>query len=563
MWQITAALLAIGSICAAQTSANQKAAVAPAEDPDAKCAGCHQQIYKHYKQTPMAHASGPAMDGLLAGEFTYELSGVHYKLSLQDGKAWLSYDRPSSDPTRALNGRQELLYYIGSGKRGRTYLFERDGFWFESPVNWYAKKQLWDMAPSQIGVHEMPLTMLVSPDCLHCHASQVQESLPGSRNHYRDQPFLQSGITCASCHGDATAHLAQNGKGPILNPAKLDAERRDSICLQCHLEGETAVARLGYSMNSFHPGDRLFDQSVFFARDKKSDGSARSTSQWEALLQSACKRKSGDRLTCSTCHDPHESPAPEQRVEYFRQKCLTCHGGATFVAKHHPEQQDCASCHMPALTAANVAHEQVTDHRILRRPGLQMASLNATVQSSPNDLKTIGGIPAGDREFGLAYAQLATAGNPDLIAPAIHRLLAAEKLEALGTADATLHTELGFVEQLQGDRKAADQQYRTALHTDPADSAAAGDLALLLAQSGDFATAAQLWHTVFTNDPTQLTAGLNLVIAECKLGNNQAANSALDRLLLFSPDDAKARQLKQSIAMKPCVSQESSGRPVH
>ncbi len=306
-------------------------------------------------------------------------------------------------------------------------------------------------------------------------------------------------------------------------------------------------------MNSFRPGDRLFDQAVYFARNKKSDGSARSTSQWEALLLSACKRRSGDRLTCSTCHDPHESPTAEQRIAYFRTKCLTCHGSPSFVAKHHPEQQDCASCHMPALTAANVAHEQVTDHRTLRRPELLINSLNNPTQSGSSDLQTIGGVPADDRGFGLAYAQLATAGNPDLVAPAIHRLLTAEKSEAQEAADPTLHTELGFVEQLQGDRKAADQEYRKALRADPADSTAAGDLALILAQSGDLATAAHLWQTVFTNDPTQLTAGLNLVITECRLGNSQAATTALNRLLLFSPDDTKARQFKRSIELKPCV----------
>ena len=554
----TAVLLACCLLCLCYTGRSQTAAVraevpAVSADPDAKCAACHQQIYEHYKRTPMAHASGEAKDGLLAGAFTHAPSGVQYKLSLQGGRAWLSYQRTSADPLRSLNGQQQLLYYIGSGKRGRTYLFEREGFWFESPVNWYTKKQVWDMAPSQIGVHEMPFTMLVSPDCLHCHASQVQESLPGSRNHYREQPFLQTGITCASCHGDASAHLAQNGKGPILNPAKLDAERRDSICLQCHLEGETAVARPGYSMNSFYAGDRLFDQAVFFARDKKSDGTARSTSQWEALLLSACKRKSGDRLTCTTCHDPHQSPAPEQRVAYFREKCLSCHGSPVFVAKHHPEQQDCASCHMPALTAENVAHEQVTDHRILRRPTLLLDNFHALTPAASNEPRPIGGVPAGDREYGLADAQLATAGNPSLIGSAIHRLQAAERSDPRQSADATLHTELGFMEQLHGDRKAADLHYRTALHADPADSAAAGDLALLLAQSGDFATAARLWQTVFTNDPTQLTAGLNLAIAECTLGDTKAAESTLGRLLAFSPDDTKARQLRQAIALKPCV----------
>ena len=30
----------------------------------------------------------------------------------------------------------------------------------------------------------------------------------------------------------------------------------------------------------------------------------------------------GDRLTCTTCHDPHSAPEPAERVAYFRSKCL-------------------------------------------------------------------------------------------------------------------------------------------------------------------------------------------------------------------------------------------------
>src|ERR1700761_3883049 len=210
-----------------------------AEDPDAVCAKCHQKIYDSYQATPMARASGAAVEGLLPGEFTHALSGVHYRLFLRDGRAWLGYDR---GPT--LHGEQELSYFIGSGQRGRTYLFQNAGFWFESPVNWYSKQRVWDMNPKSLDAREMPFTLKVDSACLHCHSSGVQPA-SGAVNHFGDRPFLYGGIRCQSCHGDATAHVASGGTAKILNPAKLPSVERDSVCLQCHLEGEMAVNKPG------------------------------------------------------------------------------------------------------------------------------------------------------------------------------------------------------------------------------------------------------------------------------------------------------------------------------
>ena len=35
------------------------------------CAKCHPSIYESYKHTAMAHASGPAEENFLAGDFVY------------------------------------------------------------------------------------------------------------------------------------------------------------------------------------------------------------------------------------------------------------------------------------------------------------------------------------------------------------------------------------------------------------------------------------------------------------------------------------------------------------
>jgi predicted CXXCH cytochrome family protein len=517
--------------------------VLAAQNSDAACASCHRKIFEQYEKTPMAHASGRASDGVIPGAFTHPASGIHYRLFLEDGHAWLSYERASIDASRELKGKEELLYFLGSGTRGRTYLSNREGYWFESPVNWYGKKQVWDMAPNYLNAREMPFTLPVDPGCLHCHATGVQPSLPQARNRFAGEPFLHGGITCESCHGDSAAHLNQGRQGPILNPAKLESVRRDSVCLTCHLEGEVAVVRRGRELAAFRPGDNLFDYAVYFVHKQEAGPTRRATSQWEALLESACKRKSGDALTCTTCHDPHRSVDAGERVTHYRNKCLSCHSDPDFVAKHHPENQDCVSCHMPRQTTEDIAHEQVTDHRIQRRPGLAFES---AIKS--DELATIGGVEADDRDFGLAYAQMAERGNHYAGVRALRLLHAAEMSNTLQESDTELHTQLGFLEQLNGDKKQATEEYTTALKENPLNGTAAGDLALLQAQSGDFLSASRLWGQVFENDPAQLAAGMNLAVAQCTLGDAAAATRTLQRLLVFSPDNAQARQFIAAMA---------------
>ncbi len=541
------AALVLGA-CGPRGAPPVMAAMAPSTSasPDAACAECHHAIYKQYEMTPMARASGPALDGLMQGSFTHAASGVHYRIFERDGVGWLSYARPATAAGGYLNGEVKLEYFIGSNTRGRTYLFERDGYWFEAPVNWYAKKRVWDMAPSYLSAREMPLTLPVEPNCLHCHVSGVAAALPGARNHFAEAPFAHGGIGCASCHGDASEHVRTKGKAAVLNPAKLDAARRDSVCLQCHLEGETSVFRLGHSLATYLPGEALFDSVAYFVHQGEIGPNGRATSQYEALLQSACKRASGDRMTCTTCHDAHASQTtatPAERVAYYRAKCLSCHAGTKFANEHHPEQRDCTTCHMPRAPSEDIAHEQVTDHRI------QIAGRGgAALPARSGALIPIGDEEASDRELGLAYAQMAHRGDRGSGETAQALLRKAEAQQAPGTKDAELHTELGFLNQEAGDIHAADHEYRAALEADVNDGTARGDLAVLFAQTGDYATAVRLWQSVFDADPAQSAAGYNLALGQCRLGRKDNAEATLKRLLSFAPDDRRARSLAAALA---------------
>jgi hypothetical protein len=97
------------------------------------------------------------------------------------------------------------------------------------------------MAPNYQRAEEMPLTLPIDSSCLHCNASNVQAALPDARNHYRSAPFETSGITCERCHGDASQHLAQSGKGPILNPGELAASRLLPACNRLNWRTRTST----------------------------------------------------------------------------------------------------------------------------------------------------------------------------------------------------------------------------------------------------------------------------------------------------------------------------------
>jgi hypothetical protein len=488
----------------------------------------------------MANASGVATRGFLPADFFHRESEVHYRVFEEDGTVKLTFERDSA--ARPIKGERILSYYLGSGRRGRTYLFEEQGYWFELPINWYSKRHVWDMTPAYQGTRKMPLTLAVDPGCLHCHTSDTASNLPQARNRYAGAPFNDAGISCEACHGNADSHLLSAGRVPMLKIRSLDPVRRDSICLNCHLEGQIGVTREGRQPENFRPGDDLFDFSIYFVRRREDGAGGRATSQWEALLKSECKQRSGDRLTCTTCHDPHGNPPPDRRIAFYRQKCLQCHSQHGFAERHHPENPDCTGCHMGRGATTDIAHEQLTDHWIQRHPAKEPAT-----RGVGGKLVAIGSESVTDRDLGIAYAQEAAFGDRGAERLAFELLRKAEKESSGARDDNELHARLGFLEQVEGKSDEAASEYRQALAANRYDETAAADLAFIEAQQHQYSSAVRLWKQVLDNDPAASAAGLNLAIVECSAGDPAQAREALERVLAFDPDNDEARNMRASL----------------
>jgi len=541
------ALFLVGGVFSQDTSSHIKDVPQPqvstTQPGSEACASCHAEIYNTYSNTVMARASGPAADGLEIGDFTHKPSGVHYRVFTQDGSVWMSYERSSE---KDFHGQRQLLYFIGSGVKGRTYLFSVDGFLFEAPINWYSQEARWNMTPAFTQATAMPMNLPAYASCLNCHTSGMRSPIAGTDNKFAGPPFAHGGITCERCHGSSEGHL--HGKGAIINPAKLSAERRDAICMECHFEGTTAVEQPGKHLYDFRPGERLSDFVHYFLRSSSEVQTPQALSQFEALSLSECKRKSGDRMWCGSCHNPHAEPAASEKAAYYRGKCLACHGEA-FAAKHHPDKADCTSCHMPALPSKDVAHTQGTDHRILRYPTAQVLPQlqvrGAPLASFPKSDENL----ATTRDFALAWETLAERGVDDAARNSSEYL---RKALSEQPDDPALLSAAGFVEQLRKNDKEAQELYERALKVDPLDNEAAANLGMIEARSGNLRRAVELWQGAFARVPYRSAIGMNLAIAFCTAGQKDVARRFIERVLEFNPDYSKAKSMSEQMNAGQC-----------
>jgi tetratricopeptide (TPR) repeat protein len=512
----------------------------PVREADASCAQCHEKIFKGYLATPMANASGVATDNLKSGELLHKPSGVEYEVLSLHGKATLTFR--TSAGSSELN-ELPLSYFLGSGHLGTTYLYSINNYLFESPIAWYAASQGYDMKPGLAEMQTMPPPLPMQSGCLRCHMSSVQFSDTGTINRYQGLPFLHTGITCEACHGDSQQHVLTRGKAAVVSPPHLDANRRDSICISCHLEGDVSVQRAGRSALNYRPGDSIFNYLSYYVRaDAKL--TARGVSEVEQLDRSTCKSSSGDKMSCTSCHDPHYTPDAQHRGGFFRSKCLACHNEPEFALKHHPENKDCTSCHMRRTGAINIPHVAWTDHRILKLPEEPSAE---QASKEENELVPLFAAESNERDRAMASYQSLMEGNRSFEATAWSQLKAQQAAIA---NDKEALDALGNLSVERGNFQVGEQVFRRVLELDPHDLTALSNLGILLAKQGKVKDAIPLLKSAFDRNLDIPALAMNLARVECMTGDGPAARSTLSTALFYCPNLEDMRRLLTQ--MKSC-----------
>ncbi len=367
--------------------------------------------------------------------------------------------RSQRDP--ALSGKKRLAYFVGSGATARAYLLADDGFLRGSRRLLHGRREVGTLNFPATPAYEYPYTTRpVLPGCLSCHASGVNV-IAGTQNRFASPPFREGGVACERCHGPGEAHIA-DPRTPMINPARLAPARRDSVCAQCHLNGEVRVMRAGATWQTYKPGDLLRDSVVAFVRAGAAPG-MRVTSHFEKLAQSACQRASGDKLWCGTCHDPHSVPAPAQRVAFFRAKCMTCHSATACAAPRavrDARRDDCIACHMPKGSVTDAQHVVYTDHSIPRRPRTALGP-----PAGDPELAPFGDTLASPRDIALAYAILAVRDRSAALQSRARELL--EECEKTSPNDSEVLLYLAEIYRKNGLDDRAAPLYERAMKLDP------------------------------------------------------------------------------------------------
>jgi predicted CXXCH cytochrome family protein len=519
---------------------------------DAACARCHEAIAREYAATPMARTSGLARADFTEAVFTHPASGVHYRMVDEGGKAFLEYERGGP---AAIKGKQELQYYIGSNAAGRSYLFSADRYLFQSPVTYYAQSKRWGVSPGYESDLEMRWNRPVDANCLFCHSTQSQP-IYGTQNRFADPPFKHGGVSCERCHGPGSLHA--QGKAKLVNPGELDPARRDSVCAQCHLSGEARVALPGKGIAQFRPGEKLADYVTYFVFEGAARGGLKVNSHVENMAQSMCKRKSGDRMSCLSCHDPHSIPKPQESAAWFRGRCLQCHRSERMTGVHAGKPAsdlDCAGCHMPKSRAVDGGHGVMTDHSVPLRGAASGTDPEAARKTAAPDatrkLIPFPGYRSDGWMLGLAYAEVATPDGDKSHEDEALRLLSAELnarqqtgvAKPAGAVDGELFARLGFLYGRRGDAARAARAYETALRIDPGRVDAMVNLGGIYAGQGRLEEAEKLWREALLRNAGLTEASINLARLYFSQKKLSLAREILTRALRFDPDSGQLRQL--------------------
>ena len=324
----------------------------------AACAKCHAGKATTQKSTPMARTALPVAESdILAtrDRLSFQAGKITYQISTAGGKSVYTV----ADGTHNLSA--PLMWAFGDGHVGQSYLFEREGNFYESRASYFDGLQALDFTPGRKLTEpqnlEQAMARPVSGDelvrCFSCHAtgSTVAEKF--------DRSHTMPGITCEACHGPGMKHaVAQklaSAEGQVLegdattdlifNPAKLKPADSVDFCGSCH--GTWWDVKLAPPV-----------------------GIANVRSQPYRLEKSRCWGTNGDaRITCVACHDPHQKLVRD--TASYDKNCLSCHLAAMSLkpTSDHPglackvSTKDCASCHMPKYELADF-HYRFTDHDI-------------------------------------------------------------------------------------------------------------------------------------------------------------------------------------------------------
>lgn len=334
----------------------------------AVCLSCHE-LKASYKDSAMAHAATPAADAASLHEpsdrLAFKLGAYSYQISNADGKSVMKVSRGSASDS------ETLRWAFGMGRIAQTYVYERNGTFFESHLSFYTALQGLDITPGHPrteppNLQEAAGRAVPVKEIRRCFGCHTTASITRDGFDTRT-PF--PGVMCEACHGPGAKHAAAMKAGDydagvkaILNPLLLDPVESVDFCGACH---------------------RTLQDVVLDSPVRRAELNVRF--QPYRIENSRCWKegKGATRISCLSCHDPHQ-PLSMDPASYDS-SCLQCHRAAGAQPEKKTADADarhrtactvgvklCVTCHMPRFKSSAM-HATFTDHWIrIAEPGARL-----------------------------------------------------------------------------------------------------------------------------------------------------------------------------------------------
>ncbi len=295
-----------------------------------ECAKCHPAEAKQQPSTSMAHALElPSECTILRAHplLTFAAGAYSYRIERQGDRSMYTV----SDGKQSMTA--EIQWAVGLGSAGQTYVYSKDGQFYQSRVSFYKAVNGLDLtlgAPNEqpkdlLHAAGQPMDRSEQEACFGCHSTNAVE------HHQVHLDRMIPGVQCEHCHGDTQDHLAK--LAPMKSLRNMGGEDAANFCGQCHRTWEQIATSGVHGVVDvrFQPY-RLTNSKCFDAEDH--------------------------RIACTACHNPHEEV--DTKLADYDGKCMACHATGK---KCKIAASNCASCHMRKIEIPG-SHNLFTDHQI-------------------------------------------------------------------------------------------------------------------------------------------------------------------------------------------------------
>jgi len=320
----------------------------------ASCQSCHQEIYEHWKKTPMANVVRDPREHPEA----------------------ITPDLSKPDPLVKFT-KEDIAFVYGSIWKQRYFKKVGDDY-FPLGAQWDITHKVWKpyLVKDDWWVANYPpdnMQRPTGPLCDGCHSVNYD---------IHTKTVTEWNVGCEKCHGPGSEHVKQPIATNIMNPARLDFVAGNDTCIQCHsqgrpisnpVEGKYYDWPVGYEISKklqdyWKLEEHKFGETTFahFA-----DGTAHKNRMQGNDYVTSLMYNHG--VTCYTCHDVHGTQHPSNLRKPAQELCMDCHAAGSPNGPHAPTLAEhthhkaesagssCIECHMPKI-ATTLGDVMVRSH---------------------------------------------------------------------------------------------------------------------------------------------------------------------------------------------------------